>query len=291
MSFSSLQSHQAPIYINSVELVVRDIEAMIAFYRDVIGLTVLSENAEVASLGAGENAFLRLTSDKNAVQRSAGVPGLFHTAFLLPRRGDLGAWLRHALNIQAPLEGLSDHNVSEAAYISDPEGNGVEIYWDRPKASWTTAEGTVEMGTLRMDVQAVLGEASKPLSGAYKVPLTTLVGHVHLSVGDLSEAGKIVSDVIGMKKKASYPQADFYASGDYHHHIAVNTWHLGQKKLYERGFTGLSRVVLEIPDLEQRQMHALHIQASGGKMEENMMLFNGPSDIPFSLKLSPTNNI
>jgi catechol 2,3-dioxygenase len=260
-------------------------KAMVAFYRDLIGLTVQSETADMASLGAGESVLLTLQRDSHATLRSPDMPGLFHTAFLLPKRADLGAWLHHAMNIQAPLEGLSDHIVSEAAYISDPEGNGVEIYHDRPKATWITADGTVKMGTMRMDVQSVLNEALKPVSSTYVAPSSTLIGHVHLSVGELREAGVVLGDIIGMKKKASYPQADFYASGDYHHHIAANTWHLEQQKTYTRGYTGLDHVTLEVTDSTEREALASRLLEGTGRKDGSLITFDGPSNIPFALDL------
>jgi catechol 2,3-dioxygenase len=143
------------------------------------------------------------------------------------------------------------------------------------------------MGTARMDVQAVLAEAPQAPAKVYSAPMETRIGHVHLSVGDLADAGQILSGGIGMKKKASYPQADFYASGDYHHHIAANTWHLGEQKTYAQGFAGLERVTLRALNLTDGQKLSERLLNEGGKQGEKRVEFAGPSGIPFALDLRP----
>jgi catechol 2,3-dioxygenase len=287
MSFSPLQSHQAPTFVGSVHLIVRDLERMTVFYRDVVGLALLSSSSDMSLLGCGETILLHLRLDPHAKIRGAAIPGLFHTAFLLPTRGHLGAWLWHAMATQVSLEGLSDHVVSEAAYFSDPEGNGVEIYVDRSRDEWFKPGMPIPMGTSRMDVQAVLATSNKSSVSEYKAPATTRIGHVHLSVSNLIQAGQMLVDVFGLRKTASYPQADFFASGHYHHHIAVNTWQVSAAKTYAPGYTGLACVTLQVPDVEHRQAIALRMLGAGGRQEDAKIDMAGPCGIPFSLELSP----
>jgi catechol 2,3-dioxygenase len=285
MSLSPLQSHQAPIFIDRVELIVRDLEGMTQFYRDVIGLSVISATTDIAHLGCDDKVILQLRKDPHARLRSPDMPGLFHTAFLMPARSDLGNWLKHAITIQVPMEGLSDHRVSEAAYLSDPEGNGIEIYIDRPSQNWFQPNTPITMGTARMDVEGVIASAIETGTGTYKMPSATRIGHVHLSVADLAQAGDILTNVIGLRKTTSYPQADFYASGNYHHHVAVNTWHSGGVKSFQNGVTGLENVILNVPGAEDHKALSHRLLKAGGKQIKDKIQLAGPSGILISLAL------
>ena len=135
----------APLAMGKVVLVVHDLERVSNFYRQVVGLHLLKSDTGAAHLGVGETVLLELRGDPAARRRSQREAGLFHTAFLLPTRADLGAWSRHAAGIRASVVGASDHGVSEAIYLIDPEGNGVEIYADRPPLSWRRGSGQVVM--------------------------------------------------------------------------------------------------------------------------------------------------
>jgi catechol 2,3-dioxygenase len=285
MSFSPLQSHQAPIFIDRVALVVRDLEGMTNFYHQVVGLAVVSATADVAQLGCDDKVILQLRKDPHARLRSPDMPGLFHTAFLMPARSDLGNWLKHAITIQVPMEGLSDHRVSEAAYLSDPEGNGIEIYIDRPSENWFKPNAPITMGTSRMDVEGVIASAEKTATGHYQMPSATRVGHLHLSVADLAQAGDVLTNIIGLRKTTSYPQADFYASGNYHHHVAVNTWNRGPTAQFQTGFTGVENVVLNVENDDERSALATRFLNAGGKEFDGKIQLAGPSAIPISLAL------
>jgi catechol 2,3-dioxygenase len=280
-----LQSHQTPVHIQSVSLVVRDLDRVAAFYRDIIGLEPMGTSSGKAMLGCGGVPLLLLTHDLAAKPQPQAMPGLFHTAFVLPAREDLGRWLRHAKARNAPLEGLSDHLVSEAAYLSDPEGNGIEIYVDKPRADWPRdPAGRIRMATMRMDVEGVLALAEEiDSAGVYRMPPDTRIGHVHLCVPDLGEAGALLMGAFGFDKMCSYPQADFYASGGYHHHIAVNTWRAGAIPQRLPGYAGLSGVTLAATSAEADQAMRARWLAAGGVPSADVLQLKAKSGIAFEL--------
>ena len=212
---------EAPHRIGRVTLVVRDLETVARFYQDVIGLAPLRRDANSLSLGAGDAVLLDLRHDPAARLWSRREAGLFHTAFLLPSRADLGAWLRHMAERQLPIEGASDHIVSEAVYLTDPEGNGIEVYADRPSRTWTFEHGAVRMSTERLDMQGVMASARGRWAG---MPAGSTIGHAHLQVGEVSRAGAFYGDLLGFDIMARYPGALFFGSGGYHHQFGANLW-------------------------------------------------------------------
>lgn len=211
----------APLEIGRVALTVNDLGATEDFYRQALGLERLGGDGATALLGAGGRAFLELRGDRAARRRSSREAGLFHTAFLLPSRAALGRWLRHAAEARVPVQGASDHLVSEAIYLADPEGNGIEVYADKPREAWPMEGGRIRMATEPLDVQGVMAEADGPWTG---VPEGTVVGHVHLQVGDLAEAEGFYHGVLGFDVVTHYPGASFMGSGGYHHHLGANVW-------------------------------------------------------------------
>jgi len=212
----------APLHIGTVTLVVRDLARMSAFYQQVIGLSVISEAPGSVKLGAGGLAFLELIENKEVRQRSRREAGLFHTAFLLPSRGDLARWLGHVAANRIPLQGASDHIVSEAIYLGDPEGNGIEVYADRPHKGWQVVDGQIQMTTEALDIEDLMKTAGDtPWTGA---PAGSFVGHIHLQVGNIPEAEKFYSQLLGFDMTYRMPSASFLSTGGYHHHIAANIW-------------------------------------------------------------------
>lgn len=216
-----MSTASAPLEIGRVALVVNDIGRVGSFYKQALGLTELSNDGETLRLGAGDKPLLELRADKTARRRSPKEAGLFHAAFLLPSRADLGAWLLHASNSRLPLEGASDHLVSEAIYLSDPEGNGIEVYIDRPRAAWKTQDGQIQMATHGLDLNNLAASAKAAFAQA---PKGTVIGHVHLQTGSVPEAEAFYSGALGFDITTHYPGAAFYGAGGYHHHIATNTW-------------------------------------------------------------------
>lgn len=228
--------------IGRVALTVRDLAAVTGFYRDTLGLAVLSADGSTATLGAADQPLLELRRDPAAVARPDEA-GLFHTAFLLPQRSDLGDWLAHAAGQGIRLDGASDHLVSEALYLHDPEGNGIEVYVDRPRAEWITdGVGGVTMETLRLDLKAL------PLGAGWRgAPEGTRVGHVHLQVGDMDAADAFFRDTLRLTRTATRPRAGWYGWGGYHHHLAGNVWHSAGAGRRSPGSTGLAEVELLAP--------------------------------------------
>ncbi len=214
-----------PVSVSRVGLKARDADALAAFYREVVGLEELARDGETITLGTGLRPLLVLESDPAARPDDPRSAGLFHTAFLLPSRADLGRWINHAIADDIRIDGASDHIVSEALYLTDPEGNGIEIYADRPAESWKWNAGQVAMATERMDVPGVVGSVPAGDAGWRGMPENTVVGHVHLRVGDPKQAERFWHEVFGFDTVARYgAQAVFLSSGGYHHHIGANTW-------------------------------------------------------------------
>ncbi|EPX85229.1 VOC family protein [Salipiger mucosus] len=234
----------APIRIDAVRLRVRDIETVAGFYRDVMGLATLSQSADQVTLGAGETPLLHLDGDTALRPRDPRQAGLFHTAFLLPARGDLARWLTHAMEARVPLQGASDHLVSEAIYLADPEGNGIEVYVDRPPSRWHDSTGAIRMSTDPLDVQGLLKEAGGKSWAGF--PEAGIIGHVHLQVGDTDKADAFYRDQLGFDIAATYPGASFYGSGGYHHQLAGNVWNSRRAGPRDAGAAGLAEVTLGV---------------------------------------------
>jgi catechol 2,3-dioxygenase len=235
-----MSTASAPVEIGHVALTVRDLAPMARFYESLLGLNRLSSDGASVRLGVGDQMIVELRGDTAARPASGREAGLFHTAFLMPTRADLGAWLIHTAQHRIGLEGASDHLVSEAIYLSDPEGNGIEVYVDRPRMAWYDAQGKIKMTTDGLDLNDVARSAKAP----YSLPKGLVVGHVHLQVGNVPEAEAFYTDAMGMQITAHYPGAAFYSSGGYHHHIASNIWNSRGAKVRQPGMTGLAEVGL-----------------------------------------------
>jgi catechol 2,3-dioxygenase len=235
-----MSTASAPVEIGRVGLTVNDLDRVQSFYETVIGLERIEDGGGRALLGAGGRGFLELREDSQARRHDPREAGLFHTAFLLPSRGALGAWAVHAAKAGVRLQGASDHLVSEAIYLADPEGNGIEVYADRPREAWPRDEGgRISMATERLDLRALAAAAPEPWTGA---PPGTGVGHVHLQVGDIAEAERFYGGTIGFDVVTHYPGASFLGSGGYHHHLGANTWNSRGAKRRDFPSTGLTEL-------------------------------------------------
>jgi len=229
--------------IGRTALTVADLDRTVEFYRDVVGLTVQTRAATTATLGAGETPLLVLERDDDAPPRSRAQAGLFHNAFEVPSRAALGAALDR-IRERWQLDGASDHFVSEALYLTDPEDNGVEIYTDTPRETWPRADdGTIQLGTAPLD----LDDVSAASDGSAAVPSGTTVGHVHLEVSDIDAARSFYAETLGFRTQTETESALFLAAGDYHHHVGVNTWN-GRSR--PAGGRGLSWFEVVVPDDE-----------------------------------------
>jgi len=240
----------APMRIGSFRLKVRDLEETSGFYRKVLGLKVMETETGQVTLGTGSQALLTLEGDPSLAPRDPRQPGLFHSAFLLPSRAALARWLAHVAEQRVPLQGASDHNVSEAIYLADPEGNGIEVYSDTPPSRWRAAEGDIHMTTEFLDLEQLLAAGDdNPWSG---FPEDGRVGHLHLQVGDTAIADRFYRDVLGFEITARYPGASFYGSGGYHHQLAGNVWHSRRAQPQEEESAGLDGFSLVLRDRKQR---------------------------------------
>ncbi|NVX21999.1 VOC family protein [Listeria monocytogenes] len=235
--------------LGEVVLNVGHLKEMAGFYQEVIGLKLLEENERMVRLGVSgsDEALLVLKKIDNAVVPKVPRIGLFHTAFLLPTRESLADVLLHLAKSGYPIDGAGDHAYSEALYLHDIEGNGIEIYADRPKAEWMRdSDGNLPMVTEQVDVDSLLQIATdEPFTG---MPNGTIIGHVHLQVADADKAEQFYKEALGMKLTTAIPSARFFADGDYHHHIGSNVWAGRNLELLQENETGLAWFTIITPD-------------------------------------------
>ncbi|MEF2277285.1 VOC family protein [Deinococcus sp. YIM 134068] len=228
-----------------VELTVGDLARSLAFYREVLGLRPLTLGEGTASLGVGGRVLLTLREVPGARPAPASSPGLYHLALLVPTRADLARFVRHVAGRGVRL-GQSDHLVSEAFYLQDPDGHGIEVYRDRPRHEWTWDGGEVRMGGDLIDLAGLLAEAGVPTPWA-GLPEGTTLGHLHLRVSDLTAAEAFYEDALGFDVVSRWPGALFLSVGGYHHHIGLNTWQSRGGSAAPEGSARLERVVFHLP--------------------------------------------
>lgn len=237
---------KTPHRVGRIALVVRDLDRVARFYQSTVGLRVIARERRKIELGVGRSVLVELRHAPNAGPRSRQDAGLFHTAFLLPSRADLGAWIAAASEQGVALKGAADHLVSEAVYLNDPEGNGVEIYVDRPSAAWIRTNGTVKMTTAPLDVDGLVAAArSRNWVG---FPGEGMIGHVHLQVGELGRAEGFYSDVLGLDVTRRDGGASFFGSGGYHHQLAANVWNSRGAGVRREGAAGLAELELIVSE-------------------------------------------
>ena len=249
--------------LGRVHLVVPDLARSIRFYRDYIGLEVVEQQGGTAGFAArrDEAVLLRLREDRTRSQRPEGVVGLYHFAMLLPSRRDLGSLLLHLFEQQWPFQGFADHGVSEAAYLMDPDGNGIELYADKPRDEWQWSHGQIVMSTYALNVNALLrlveDEAFPGIASGARI------GHMHLHVSSIYAARNFYHDVIGFDiTNASYPSAAFFSAGGYHHHLGANTW-LRPENAGVKNAAGLVDWLLHVPDAAARDAIVRRAAAAG----------------------------
>jgi catechol 2,3-dioxygenase len=250
--------------MGAVHLTVPELERSLAYYRREIGLAVAAEAAGRASLGT-EGSDLLVLHEEPSARPAPGHTGLYHFALLVPERTDLARWLAHAARERVRLVGLSDHFVSEAIYLSDPDGHGIEIYRDRPREVW---EGQVasRMTTLPLDVESLLGELPDPETEPFDgLPRGTVMGHVHLKVAGIPDTIAFYRDVLGFGVTAALgTQAAFFAAGGYHHHVGANVWESAGASPPPEGSAALRHATIVLPTRAERDRLADRIGASVG---------------------------
>lgn len=237
--------------IQSVTLTVNDLTRVADYYQQVIGLHLLKRDSTSALLGCDDHVMLELREDRHARRSSHREAGLFHTAFLLPDRKDLASWLQFAADRSIRLVGMADHDVSEALYLADPEGNGIELYIDRPRSRWQWNQGHVFLKTEHLDVDDILKAGDGRKWAGF--PAGSTIGHMHLQVGELSPAETFYRDVLRLDVTCYYPGAVFLSADGYHHHVGANIWNSVGAGMRKYPSTGLACV--------QMRMNAQRLEA------------------------------
>jgi catechol 2,3-dioxygenase len=236
--------------LGPVSLTVTDLDRSRIFYERAIGLRA-SENDDgtLALGGTGASPLIELRGDSSAPRLNRRAPGLYHLAILVPTRLDLAFALARLAETRWPLDGASDHLVSEALYLSDPDGNGIEIYRDRPRDEWRRVGDQLQMSTLPLDLDDVLAELRVASELQASAPPGTTIGHVHLQVGNLEQAEAFYHGVLGFDVMVrGFPGALFVSAGGYHHHIGLNTWHSAGAAPAPAGSVGLRSFAIDLPN-------------------------------------------
>ena len=265
--------------MGAVRLTVADLEGMRDFYRDAIGLAELAGDHDLVRLGADSQSIVELVGDSDAPPRPRGTSGLFHLAILVPTRADLARDLQRVAEAGWRLSGASDHLVSEALYLSDPEGNGIELYRDRPRDQWPVRDGVLQMDTLPLDLNGLLDELRREEAGA-GMPAGTRIGHVHLNVGDLRAAEAFYSGALGFDVTVrGYPGALLVSAGGYHHHLGLNTWAGEGAPPPPEGSRGLRQFEIRLPGTEQLAAEEDRLREAGFEpaRDDNRVRVTDPS--------------
>ncbi len=269
--------HQKPVtYIEEVNLKVKDLDISISFYKSIMGFQVLRKADRTAVLTSdGKRSLVTLEQPDDVISRRGRNSGLYHYAILLPSRAKLSVFLRHLIETKYPF-GASDHYVSEALYLNDPDGNGIEVYRDRPDVEWTWNGKTVEMATEPLDARGILAESDAPWTG---LPKDTIMGHMHLHVSNLKEAEDFYTKGLGFDVVAYYPQAAFLSFGGYHHHLGINTWQGVGAPPTPSNSVGLNWYTIVYPDKAAREkaLHQLEQIGAPIRAEKDYYVTNDPS--------------
>ncbi len=259
--------HKAPVnFVSEVTINVSDIKKSLDFYQEVIGFKVKSQTGKEAELTAdGKTTLLRLHQPSNPINRHR-TSGLYHFALLLPERSDLAAFIQHLATKDIRL-GASDHAVSEALYLDDPDGNGIEIYRDRAPEEWSWNDGEVHMVTEPLDVEGVLSTyKDEPFKG---LPEDTVMGHIHLHVSDIDEAVRFYTEGLGLEVILKFgPQAVFLGFDKYHHHIAVNVWNGVGAPPPAKNSIGLNHYIIKYHNEEAVQNTVSNLENLGYEVED-----------------------
>ncbi len=252
--------NQELMFISKVYLLIKDMNRSLYFYHHILGLNILSKTEKEALLGTPHHELIHLTEDIHALPQSITL-GLYHFALLLPNRIELARMIYRLKEMKYPVTGASDHGVSEAIYLDDPDGNGIEIYVDRDESYWPTEQGKMTMFTHPLDIKGLLNEL--PEYHFESIHEDTIMGHLHLHVDSLEIAKSFYVDTLGFEETLLYGGSALFASDQgYHHHLGLNTWNAGAP-LCERNQVGLKGYVLNIPKGEYlsfiRRLEKSHI--------------------------------
>lgn len=271
-------------HIGAVSLTVSDLSRAVDFYTNSLGLALFDRGGASARLGShgdlGGKPWLELTGVPGA-RKPRGTSGLYHFAILVPTRLDLAQALRRMALGRAPIEGASDHGVSEALYLHDPDGNGIEVYRDRPGEEWPRdSQGRLEMMTDPLDIDNLLDMLEGQPDDWPGMPAGTRVGHIHLHVGNLARAELFYTGTLGFRLMQRYgPSAAFLSAGFYHHHVGINTWNGTNIPPAPAGSVDLRHFEVVVPGDDARAQVLANLQQSGAAVEvrEGRAFFRDPA--------------
>ncbi|HEX5309185.1 MAG TPA: VOC family protein [Solirubrobacteraceae bacterium] len=277
--------------MGTVSLTVADLSRSLDYYERAVGLRLHRRDGDRVWLGAGGEDLLELVQ-RHGARPVRGYSGLYHFALLLAERADLARWLAHAARERIALVGLSDHFVSEAIYLSDPDGHGIEIYWDRPRSAW---EGKVaeRMTTLPLDTASLLGELADPAAEPFEgLPAGTSMGHVHMCVADVEETIAFYRDLLGFGLMAALgQQAAFLSAGGYHHHLGANVWESRGAGQPPPDAAALRHATVVLPSERDREQALARLSDGGVESQplDGGALVRDPSGNPILLALAEGN--
>lgn len=253
-------------YVSHVQIKVSNLQSSVDYYKTIIGFKVLEQTTNTAILTIdGTDSILSLEEVPNAQPLQNGQTGLYHFAILLPTRKDLGNFIQHIIKHNVRI-GAGDHHVSEAIYLNDPDGNGIEVYSDRPEDEWIWyGDSTVHMVTEQLNIPSILANANNLWDG---LPNGTVMGHIHLSVANLHDSEKFYTEGLGFEVVARYgTQALFISTGKYHHHIGLNIWNSADGAPAPVNSVGLKSFTLVLNNLEQTEQIKDSLTKIGAKIE------------------------
>jgi catechol 2,3-dioxygenase len=251
--------------LGAVSLTVSDLARSRAFYEGALGLSVREADDGTLAFGAsGGTDLVRLHGDASAPVLDRRATGLFHLAILFPTRLDLAHALARLAQARWSLDGVADHLVSEALYLSDPDGNGIELYRDRPRQEWSYPDGQLQMATLPLDIRDLADELDAADGPQGTAPAGTVIGHVHLQVADIPDAEAFYHGVLGFDVTTrGYPGALFVSAGGYHHHLGLNTWHSAGSGPAAPGAVGLRSYEVILPGRAELERVVDRVRAAG----------------------------
>jgi catechol 2,3-dioxygenase len=265
-------------HIGHIRLQVSDLDRALSFYRDLLGFRQVDQDSAQTTLSAtgGPPSHILLSERPGARRKPSGTTGLYHMAIRFASRRALSRIFGRLLDHRWPFQGFSDHGVSEALYLADADGNGVELYVDRPRERWPRENGHIAMTTQPLDVEALLAESERDTSPWTGIDPDTDIGHVHLHVSDLAQAEAFYGDFLGLQvTQRGYPGALFLAAGTYHHHLGVNTWAGRGAPPPPPDAVGLLSFAVHVPDETAWQGLIARLQEAGLEVKEPLEASGG----------------
>lgn len=250
------------LHVSKISLLVLQLKRSLEFYQDILGFRILKRTLTSVLLSAdGKNEMIELIEDPHAIPLGF-TQGLYHFAILMKKRSDLASILKHLISKRYPITGASDHGVSEAIYLDDPDGHGIEIYIDKPIGEWPKENGIYTMYTHALDMESLMKESISPLH--YQIASDAMIGHLHFHVPSLKIAQSFYVDILGFQIFLSDASSVvFISDGGYHHHLGLNTWQTGAP-LCEKRQIGLKSYVLDVPDKDYlsliKRLHSANIE-------------------------------